>query len=212
MNKTTPEQIYRDLKRQIIWLEVKPEAILNQSRLAQVYGVSRNPVTLALTRLEARGWAVRRGAHFMVSPLNLAGIRENTEIRLALEVPAGLWALRRMTPDLFKKLDRLRTRIQNLAGDAANRKMVEMDLEFHRLLYTAARNHQAAGMLERLLCQYFRFWLSFPREIDKNSFFIQTLDMIRAVEQKDEKAMEAACRRHIEISVEEIFKSIEGRA
>lgn len=206
MDKTTPEHIYEDLKHRIIWLELKPEALLNQSRLAQAYGVSRNPVTLALTRLEAEGWAVRRGSHFMVSPLGLAGIRENTEIRLALEVPASLWALRRMTPDILEKLKKLKNRIQHLAANTSNRKIVEMDLEFHRLLFAAARNQQAAGMLERLLSQYFRFWLSFPREIDKHVFFIQTLDMIRAVEEKDEKTMETACRRHIRESVEEIFR------
>ena len=63
-----PVEIYRDLKRKIIWLELTPGSILNQVEIAQVYGVSRNPVTIALTRLDAEEWAVRQGSHFVSEP------------------------------------------------------------------------------------------------------------------------------------------------
>jgi hypothetical protein len=48
-----PIEIYEDLKEKIIWLDVSPDSTLNQAELAETYGVSRNPITIALTRLDA---------------------------------------------------------------------------------------------------------------------------------------------------------------
>ena len=53
-----PIEIYEDLKEKIIWLDVSPDSTLNQAELAETYGVSRNPITIALTRLERRGLGI----------------------------------------------------------------------------------------------------------------------------------------------------------
>jgi len=84
-----PLEIYRDLKNKIIWLDLAPGSILNQIEIAQAYGVSRNPVTIALTRLDAEEWAVRQGSHYVVSPLTLNRMRNITEIRAVLENQAN---------------------------------------------------------------------------------------------------------------------------
>ena len=88
-----PIEIYEDLKQKIIWLDVSPDSTLNQAELAENYGVSRNPITIALTRLDAEDWILRHGSHFVVSPLTLVRMREITEIRSVLEMQANLWAM-----------------------------------------------------------------------------------------------------------------------
>lgn len=74
--------IQEAIKEKIIWLEFKPGSTFNMSDLAKDFGVSRNPITLVLTRLEAEGWVVRHGSHFGVTPLSLDRIKETVEIRL----------------------------------------------------------------------------------------------------------------------------------
>ena len=83
-----PIKIYADLKEKIIWLDIEPGATLNLVELAKSYGVSRNPVMIALTRLNVEEWVVRQGVHFVVSPLT-AHVRDAVS-RLHKSVPAGI--------------------------------------------------------------------------------------------------------------------------
>ena len=56
-------EIFTDLRNKIVWLELKPESILNHVELAKHYGVSRTPVVIALNRLEVERWIVPHGSH-----------------------------------------------------------------------------------------------------------------------------------------------------
>ena len=76
-----PIAIYEDLKEKIIWLDLEPGSTLNLVELAESYGVSRNPIMIALTRLNVDEWVIRQGVHFVVSPLTVDRMREITEIR-----------------------------------------------------------------------------------------------------------------------------------
>ncbi len=203
--KMDPVEIYADLKEKIIWLDFKPGHTLNQAELADSYGVSRNPLTIALTRLDAEEWVVRQGSHYVVSPLTFERIREITEIRSVLEVQANIWALHRITPEGMAELKLLEQEIRSLSPDCTNRDIVELDVKFHGIVFQACQNQQLAGMLDRMLCHYLRFWLSISRKIDKDRFFQEASDIIRAFEAKDEIRVRAASLAHIRVSLDEII-------
>jgi DNA-binding GntR family transcriptional regulator len=200
-----PMSIYEDLRAKIIWLELKPATTLNLVELAESYQVSRNPVMIALTRLDAEELVVRQGVHFVVSPLTIERMREITEIRSVLETQAHLWALNRISPEGLAALREFRTEIGRLNRDAAKRRVVELDYRFHRMIYHETRNHQLALMLDRLLGHYLRFWLASPQEIRAEDFFEEALEMIQAFETRDEKMLRAATERHIRISLDTII-------
>ncbi len=125
-----PIEIYKDLKDKIVWLDIAPESAMNLVELAQSYGVSRNPITIALNRLEVEEWVVRQGSHFVVSPLTLDRIREITEIRSVLEVQAIIWAMHRASPDQIKEFRKILKEIENVNRTAVNRQLVELDVRF----------------------------------------------------------------------------------
>jgi len=200
-----PIEIYEDLKEKIIWLDVSPDSTLNQAELAETYGVSRNPITIALTRLNAEDWVLRHGSHFVVSPLTLVRMREITEIRSALEMQANLWAMHRITKSGLDELRALGNEIKKLSPRASKREMVRLDFNFHRIIYRETQNHQLAQMLERLLSHYLRFWLSGPQEIKKEYLFNDTLEMIKALENKDELSLRASTAAHIKASLKKIM-------
>ncbi len=200
-----PLEIYSILKEKIIWLELQPGSTLNLVEQAQLFGVSRNPITIALTRLDVEEWVVRQGSHYVVSPLTLSRIREITEIRSILEVKANLWAMHRMTPDEMQKLNHLKEEIESLDRGASNKQIVKLDVKFHSILFKASKNQQLATLLERMLCHYLRFWLSFTQNIDKNLFFNQALNIIKAIEDKDEVRLHADSVEHIRVSLDEIM-------
>jgi DNA-binding GntR family transcriptional regulator len=200
-----PEKIYELLKEKIIWLDLRPESVLNLSQLATFFNVSRTPIKEALILLQGEGWVLRQGTHFMITPLSLERIKGAAEIRLVMEVEANIWAMHRITPEALSVLSELEKEILQLDDTATNRQMVEIDLRFHRSLFEATKNSQVAELLERLLSHYLRFWLSIPREIERQSFFAETLDIIRAIKTKDEARLRAASSTHINKSVDEIM-------
>jgi DNA-binding GntR family transcriptional regulator len=200
-----PSEIYADLKDKIIWLDLEPGYTLNLVELAKSYGVSRNPVTIAITRLVSEEWVERKGTQYVVSPLTLTRMREITEIRSVLETQANVWAMQRITPGEVRQLQEWAAEVQNLNEPASNKEIVKLDVKFHSILFSATRNSQVATLLERMLCHYLRFWLSFPQTINKASFFDQALEMIHAIETKDEARLKAASVEHVEVSLDEIM-------
>lgn len=200
-----PVEIYEDLREKIIWLDVSPDSTFNQAELADAYGVSRNPVTIALTRLAAEEWVVRHGSHFVVTPLTLARMREITEIRTLLEAQANLWAMHRMSPKGLADLKALSNEINKLSPRAGKREMVRLDIDFHKIIYRETQNNYLAQTLERLLSHYIRFWLSGPQEINKETLFKETLAMIQAMQDKDEISLRASTAAHIKLSLDKIM-------
>jgi DNA-binding GntR family transcriptional regulator len=204
-------QIYEALEEKIVWLELKPGSTFNLSELAKLFGVSRCPITLVLTRLEAEGWAVRHGSHFGVSPLSLDRIKETVEIRLVLEVQANVWTMNRITAEEMNELEQVQQEIGRLTATASNREMLELDLKFHRIIFRAAKNAQLAEFLDRILGTYFRFWLSIPCETEPQGLFAETLEVINAFKAKDEAGLRNASRKHIRRSYEGIVGGPIGR-
>jgi DNA-binding GntR family transcriptional regulator len=202
-----PEKIYELLKEKIIWLDLMPESVLNLSELARSFGVSRTPIKEALIYLQAEGWVLRNGPHFLVTPLSLDRIKGTAEIRSIMEVQANIWAMDRITPEELAALGDLEKEILQLDDTAGNRQMIELDVKFHRMLFQGTKNSQLDQLLERLLSHYLRFWLSIPREIQPKSFFAETLEIIQAIEAKDEARLRAASATHIKKSVDEIMST-----
>ena len=200
-------EIHELLRDKIIWLDLLPESVLNLSELADSFGVSRTPIKEVLILLQAEGWVLRHGSHFMVTPLSLGRIKENAEIRYIMEVKANIWAMERITSDELKVLRILKKSILETADVSSNRQLVEMDVKFHRTLFNATKNSQLAQMLDRFLIHYLRFWLSISREIDPKSFFSETLEMIQAVDEKDHDKLRKASIKHIKNSVDEIMSA-----
>ena len=200
-----PIEIYDDLKQKIIWLDLTPDSTLNQAELCDLYGVSRNPLTIALTRLDAEGWVVRHGVHFVVSSLTLDRMREVTEIRLVLETQAVLWAMHRITKSGLQELKTIGKAIKNLSPRASKKEMVQHDFNFHKIIYRETHNQQLARLLERLLSDYLRFWLAGPKEIKKETLFNDTLAMIKAIENRDEISLRASIAAHVKASLDKIM-------
>ncbi len=201
----TPLKIFNDLKQKIIWLEIQPGTALNLVELSKEYNVSRNPITIALTRLECEEWVVRNGSHFVVSPLTLDRMREITEIRLIMEIQAYIWALNRISGEALQELSELKNDINSLGEIADKREIIAIDIKFHLIIYRETQNRQLAEMLDRMLHHYVRFWLSSPSQIQPKLFFQEIIAIIDAFSAKDEIQLKTACTSHVKASLDEIM-------
>jgi DNA-binding GntR family transcriptional regulator len=59
-------------------------------------------------------------------------------------------------------------------------------------------------LLERLLSHYLRFWLTGLQEIKSETFFKEAVEIIQALETKDEVRLKAASTAHIKVSLDTI--------
>jgi DNA-binding GntR family transcriptional regulator len=198
------KHIYLQLKEEIVWLELPPGRVLNLTQLAQRFAVSRTPIKEVLIALSAEDLVDRQGSHFVVKPLVFERIRALTEIREPIETQANLFALQRATPLQLATLAGLRDEILAVGPDADNRHLVRLDRRVHLTLFESAGNDFLKELCELLLNHYLRFWLTIPREINSESFFCDTLEIIRGVLERDEGLLRAASARHLRASVEEI--------
>ena len=200
-----PKDIFKELRKKIIHLELAPESVLNLSDLAREFNVSRTPIKEVLISLQAEEWIMRHGSHFIVTPLSLERIREVTEIRMIMEVQANLWATERITPEELTALHRLKEKIYTFNENSSNQSIVDFDFTIHHTIFEAAKNTQLAKLLERLLGHYLRFWLSIPRQIDHQVFFQEALELIDAIDGKDKILIEELTTKHIRNSVAQIM-------
>lgn len=93
------DQIYRALRDAIISGGFRPREALSESRICLMFGVSRSPVRIALTRLAEDGLVdvfPQRGSY--VAPIKLRQVKEGHFARVALELALLREAALRWSP------------------------------------------------------------------------------------------------------------------
>lgn len=115
---TLREEVFRSLRRAILAGQLAPGARLQETELATVLGVSRNPVREALARLEAQGLVrsvPNQGAR-VISPLP-AQVQDALLVRAQLELLAVRLALRKARLCQFDELAGIVAQMQALANE-----------------------------------------------------------------------------------------------
>jgi DNA-binding GntR family transcriptional regulator len=131
------EQVYQSLLEAICNGDIAPGARLTQEELAASLNVSRQPVLQALRTLKKEGFvsdAGRRG--LMVMPVSAQTIAQVYQVRSALDALAA-----RLAAQAKVKLDaRVIAEGRKAISGARIGAMVDADLKFHNLIYTASGN------------------------------------------------------------------------
>jgi len=155
MPRTRAGAVAGELRRMIQSGELAAGARLRQSELAQRFGVSTTPVREALTALAREGLIrhdVHRGA--VVFPPTPDDVRENFEIRLALEPLATSLAAPRCNDDDLEVIESLAARLRRTVEDprtaTAPGRYEELDRAFHARIFDAAGRPRLAEMIESL--------------------------------------------------------------
>jgi len=191
---------------------LKPGERIMEIQLAEELGVSRTPVREAIRKLELEGYVVmmpRRGTY--VASMSIRDINEIFEIRTALESLSNGLAADHITNDELEHLQRLLVIIGGYIKEGNIEKIVETDIEFHDLLYHAARNERLVGIISNLRDQLTRFRtlsMSYPGRLE------ETLEehrlIVDAIASGDRKAASRAAERHMENSEKTLLKAMEA--
>ncbi|MEV6243416.1 GntR family transcriptional regulator [Lentzea sp. NPDC051838] len=193
------ERAYRNIRDQLVMLDIRPGAPINEDALAQSLGFGRTPVREALKRLQYERLIAaypRRGT--FATDVNITDLAHISEVRQELEPLAAAQAARRATAADRATLTSL---VQGLGrvprGDSAE--LMRLDLKVHRAVYAATHNPYLEDTLVRYDNLATRIWCLFiDRLADMASHVEEHEPLIEAIVAGDaEKAADLA-RGHVE--------------
>lgn len=152
------ELVFEAIREAIVEGVLEPGERLMEAQLAEELGVSRTPVREAIRKLELANFVVmfpRRGAH--VADISLKDVSDVFEIRGALEALAAELAAERASDEEIEQLERLLVEIAKAIEAKDVDTLVELDTEFHDVLFRASRNDRLGQILSLLREQIHRF-------------------------------------------------------
>lgn len=136
---TTAEEVFRQLKLDIISLRLAPGSKLSEVEVAKACNVSRQPVREAFMRLgELNLLQIRPQKATLVRKISMQELRHTRFLRAAVEVEVVRVACEVATEE---SLDRIKQNLeqQKIAVAETNSALLqELDYDFHRLICAAA--------------------------------------------------------------------------
>lgn len=192
-------EIYRQLREQIVFLDLKPGEFINETRLASELGVSRTVLREILQRLSSEGLlspTPGQGVH--VQGIDLLLIKNVYEMRVPLEGLAGRLAADRARPEHLIKLRELIRQTETAAGAQDYRALARLDWEAHEIIGDATRNPMLADTLLRLLIPFNRLWYMVMSEHGRiGNFLKEWQEILAALERRSPAAAEKALVEHM---------------
>lgn len=145
------DQVYGDLKEAILAGRLEPGESIDKSALCERLGVSRFPVSAAVSRLAFESLVVIEPQHgSFVARISAADVRERMFVRRVLESEIAAEAARRMPREGLEALQENlgRERIAVEAGDRVS--FYAQDVGFHQTLTTHLGLRRSAEILDGL--------------------------------------------------------------
>jgi DNA-binding GntR family transcriptional regulator len=147
-------------------MEYPPGKLLPEKELCAEFKVSRTPLREAIQKLKEMGLVTvipRFGTH--VSSVDINEIRCAFEVKIRLEGLAGEMAAKRITGDKLAEMKALINRTDVLSKEDTQRRIIEIDGQFHESVYQAAQNRILEEMLQNLHGRCARLWNSSLAEV-----------------------------------------------
>lgn len=189
------KEIYKELKKRIVYLDYKPKQVLNIKELAKEFGVSSMPVREVLILLETEKLVhIIPNNGIYVTDVSFQELKDVFEVRLFLIGLSGRLAAERITPE---ELHRLKELLGKIKQEKNRKKLIQLDAEFHDLVNCSTKNQTLAETLKKLRNQIGRLWF-FAKENDAYSQQIPEdfEELIKALENKEQNKSEQIMKDH----------------
>ena len=208
--KPLREIVFEALRDAIINGVLAPGERLMEVQMAEELGVSRTPVREAIRKLELEGYVMllpRKGAY--VADFSSKSIVDVLEVRGVLEALAAGLAAERITDQELDSLERLLVRASECAQNSDLDRLIEVDTEFHDVLYKASRNDRLAQIVANIREQIQRFRatsLAFPGRMQRA--VEEHKQIVDAIAERDTARAKRLAQQHIENSEDSILEGV----
>ncbi|MBN1316072.1 MAG: GntR family transcriptional regulator [Anaerolineales bacterium] len=159
---TLVDQVYEQILDFLYYRGLSGIEVLSVGNLAEKFGVSRTPITMALVRLESEGLIKRSSAKgWATVPLTLADITEIFDLKDLLEPMVAKKAAENITPQAAEELESIMN-LMEAASEARNlENWLSADHRYHDLLFRIANNQRLWKFQEELNKHLYRLWIGY---------------------------------------------------
>ena len=190
------EQVYDELRGQLLTREYLPGAKLSLHALATELGVSRSPVHHALTRLVAEGLlTVRPRRGYYVTPVTATALAEGYEVRLALELLAAELTAGRLEAAALQAFEIL---LEGTAAAISHEQWDSANGAFHEYQIDLAGNALLSKFYRELSVNLLMQVIRAGHVEDHANLVTEHRRIVEAFVSGDRVAVERAIRAHIE--------------
>jgi DNA-binding GntR family transcriptional regulator len=195
-------EIYENLRYRIITNEISAGQQLYEKELMQEYQIGRTPLREIFQELQRNGLIeIIPKLGTRVVSLDLRTLRETIQLRRELEGLAAELAALHIEPDQFDRLQHLLESATEVKTNsmAALKKLSDIDIKFHQIIYDASGNRQLREMIESLLYKMSMYW--FQVGFSANEFreqFDELEELLLAIGKRKYKDAKGIMKRHID--------------
>jgi DNA-binding GntR family transcriptional regulator len=204
--------VFENLKQAIVRGDFSPGNRLVESRIAEAMGISRTPVREAIHKLEREGLIKKlpQGGFYVLN-LSREEIEETFGIRSVLESYAARLAAIKHQKEELEPLEEKIEAFQYFLNRGEMEALLEINTEFHGLLYAMSRSPKLVKMINDLQDQIYRF----RRIILKIETMAKTSNddhrqMLSAMKMRDADRVETLVRQHILRGQKIVLKKLEN--
>jgi DNA-binding GntR family transcriptional regulator len=211
---TIGNQIYKQLRREILEMRFLPGEKISEAQLATKYNVSRAPIRDAIRSLEQeRLVIVKPQVGTIISPVSLDKAVDICQIRLLLEPHAACISAETIPNEDLAKLEVSFNSIAKLNIKPEEKKSLifETDLNLHKTIWKFSGNDEIYRILNGYLGQMGRIRLTTAELASRLSPSVKEMFKIfTALKTRNPKAAQSAMYTHIfniKNAVEDVLKS-----
>lgn len=203
---TRSENIFKCLRDRIVYMEYPPGKLLPEKDLCGEFKVSRTPLREAIQKLKEMKLVTvipRYGTY--VSAVDINEIRCAFEVKIKLEGLAGEVAAKRITGDRLAEMKSLIERADAVLKEEGRRRLIEIDTQFHEIIYQATQNPILQEILTNLHGRCARLWNSALSEIIPLATIISQLkEICSSLEKRDSAGTRQLMENHVCYFIDQI--------
>lgn len=200
------DTVYQTLRAEILTLKLEPGTLLDETDLAERFGLSRSPIREALIRLAAEGLVkTLRNRSSIVAPFDMIAIPSFLDASELLYRLTTRLAATNRTQAQLGRIKQLHDQHSQATRERDMALMIRLNREFHLEIAGASGNAFYANWMRQLLDQGQRILGSYLLDVaelgdhDLENHWIDThLGIVSAIEARDADAAEAAGMRDFE--------------
>lgn len=159
---TLVDQVYEQILDYLYYRGLSGIEVLSVGNLAEKFGVSRTPITMALVRLESEGLINRSSAKgWATAPLTLRDLTEIFDLKDLLEPMVARKAAENIAPQAAKELEQIVAQMEKASEDRNLADFLSADHRYHDLLFQIADNKRLWKFQEELNKHLYRLWIGY---------------------------------------------------
>lgn len=200
---STGSAVYAELKRQIVSLELPPGTVLSEKEMSLSFQVSRTPVRESFVRLAQEELVVvlpQRGTR--VSLIDPALVEEARFVREQLERAIVRLACEHFPADSLNRLEQNMEQQRQCLQDENDKRMMELDEDFHRLLFEGCSKLGAWAVIQQMNAHLNRsrmLWLTADPHWE--SLYEQHLSILQSIRNKDAGQGDRIMTEHLRLII-----------